>query len=346
MPFWAVAIWTALQRTELNLKTSNSDSSHLTAVALCIAKLNSDEVLHPERLADTAARERVALPVAGAVQLTDWGQRATEFSVTRICPMLNFSLINSFCCASCTHWLCPPVVLWRWGSRSSVCAVCCVGSVQHCGRTEEGAPGRPRPGRPNECWEGRKKGHVGAKLTSVQACLRFMLAIHYQECTFAHKNTPVLIECTDLSYNDVAVEYAEQNPDLPQQHVALTVGHLGHGDLQHQLHQVALPQVWRRGGEGSRTAAMREHGDKERERRKWNWAEQIGCRIHLTVWELGERPEPQVMGLVSGCVCVCTPYVAHWPGQPSAVASSAQLMVLDCMQYSSLLDIHSAMFRM
>lgn len=56
-------------------------------------------------------------------------------------------------------------------------------------------------------------------------------------------DSPVLIKCTDLSHNDVAVEHAQQNPNLTQQHVALTVGDLGNGDLQHQLHQVTLPYV-------------------------------------------------------------------------------------------------------
>lgn len=51
----------------------------------------------------------------------------------------------------------------------------------------------------------------------------------------------MLIERTDLSHDNVAVEHAEQDADLPQQHVALTVGDLRHGDLQHQLHQVAFP---------------------------------------------------------------------------------------------------------
>lgn len=55
----------------LKRKIINKDSHNLTAVALCISKLNSDEVLHPERVADTAARERVTVAVTGAVQLAD-----------------------------------------------------------------------------------------------------------------------------------------------------------------------------------------------------------------------------------------------------------------------------------
>lgn len=45
--------------------------SNLTTVAFCISKLDSDEVLHPERVADTAACVCITLAVTRAVQLTD-----------------------------------------------------------------------------------------------------------------------------------------------------------------------------------------------------------------------------------------------------------------------------------
>lgn len=47
----------------------------LTTVALRLSKLGSDEVLHPERVADAAPRERVTLAVTRAVELADWGGR-------------------------------------------------------------------------------------------------------------------------------------------------------------------------------------------------------------------------------------------------------------------------------
>lgn len=43
----------------------------LTTIGLCVSKLNSDEVLHPERVTDAASSEGVTVAVAGAVQLTD-----------------------------------------------------------------------------------------------------------------------------------------------------------------------------------------------------------------------------------------------------------------------------------
>lgn len=55
-------------------------------------------------------------------------------------------------------------------------------------------------------------------------------------------DTPVFIKCTDLSHDDVAVQHTQQDPDLPQEHVSLTLGDLGYGHLQHQLHQVAF--IW------------------------------------------------------------------------------------------------------
>lgn len=56
-------------------------------------------------------------------------------------------------------------------------------------------------------------------------------------------DSPVLVKCTDFSHDDVAVQHAQQDSHLAQQHVALPLGDLGHGDLQHHLHQVALPNV-------------------------------------------------------------------------------------------------------
>lgn len=79
----------------------------------------------------------------------------------------NFLSLNSFSfvvCASyklylsCTHWLYPLVGPCRWESHSSVCAVCCVGRVQRCGQTEEGALDHLTPGRPNEYWGGEEEG--------------------------------------------------------------------------------------------------------------------------------------------------------------------------------------------
>lgn len=55
----------------LNKLKYEIDSAQLTTVALCISKLSSDEILHPERVADTAPCERVTLAVTRAVQLTD-----------------------------------------------------------------------------------------------------------------------------------------------------------------------------------------------------------------------------------------------------------------------------------
>lgn len=51
---------------------------HLTTVALCVSKLSSDEVLHPERLTDTSACEWVTLAVAGTVQLADCGGKKSD----------------------------------------------------------------------------------------------------------------------------------------------------------------------------------------------------------------------------------------------------------------------------
>ena len=53
----------------------------------------------------------------------------------------------------------------------------------------------------------------------------------------------MLIKRTDLSDDDVAVEHAQQDPDLTEQHVALALGDLRHRDLQQQLHQVTLPHI-------------------------------------------------------------------------------------------------------
>lgn len=53
----------------------------------------------------------------------------------------------------------------------------------------------------------------------------------------------MLIKRTDFPHYDVAVQHAQQDADLAQQHVALPLGDLGHGDLQHHLNQVAFPNV-------------------------------------------------------------------------------------------------------
>lgn len=41
----------------------------------------------------------------------------------------------------------------------------------------------------------------------------------------------MLIKCSDLSHDDVAVQHAQQDADLAQQHIALPLGDLGHCDL-------------------------------------------------------------------------------------------------------------------
>lgn len=52
---------------------------------------------------------------------------------------------------------------------------------------------------------------------------------------------------------------------------------------------------------------------------KVTWEKQADCRQDPSdTLKSGKEARAPSDGLVSGCVCVCSPYAAHWPAQPSA----------------------------